>query len=208
MKIMITGPARGGWARIAGTVAMAAILLLVTVGIAMASDAGGHKAGLPQLDTATMPTQLFWLVVSFVTLYFLLSGVALPQVEEVITNRDGRIAWDIGKADEMRVESNAILAGNEKLLEEARARAYEIVSITSGEGQASSKLLMQRFEADLARRTKEVEARISSIKMTAIAGLDKTIAELARDVVSRLAGIEIDNAVVAEAINIAKKERN
>ena len=197
-----------GLSRLAGALALV-LVVLVTAGVAFASDGGhGGGGGLPQLNPATMPTQLFWLVVSFLTLYFMLFGVALPRVEAVLEAREGRISWDISKADELRNESNAILAATERMLDRARGQAQEILARTSGEGQASAKILMGRFEAELTRRTRDAENRIRAAKNAALGELDKTAADLAHEVAGRLAGVEFDRSMVADAVSAARKERN
>jgi len=201
---------RTGWRRFAGTLALVALVLVVTVGVALANEGGGHGGGggLPQLNPATFPTQLFWLVLSFVTLYFMLFGVALPRVEEVLNAREGRISWDISKADELRNESNAILAGVDKMLDRTRAQAQEIVARTSGEGQAAARMLMSRFDLELTRRTKEAEARIQAAKAVALGDIERTATDLAAEVATRLAGIEIDRSRIADAVGAALKEQN
>ncbi len=195
--------------RLVGTLVVAAILLTVTVGAAFASGGGGHGGGgLPQLNPATFPTQLFWLVVSFGILYFMMFGVGLPAVDDVLSARDGRISWDISKADELRNESNAILAANERMLERTRAQAQEIVSRTSGQGHASARMLMDRFDIELTRRTKEAEGRVAAAKAAALGEIDRVATELASDLISRLAGLEVGSAGVADAVKVAIKERN
>jgi len=208
MTTMNGATGRIDWARVTSALVAVAFVLVMTAGAALANEGGHGSAGLPQLNPETMPTQLFWLVVSFLTLYFMLFGVALPRVEEVLQARDSRISWDITKADELRNESNAILAATDKMLDRVRAQAHEIVARTSGEGQASSKMLLTRFESELARRTREAEGRIQVAKIAALGEMDKTAAELAQVVATRLAGIEIDRSKVAEAVEAAIKERN
>lgn len=209
MTIMKNASGRIDWGHCARALGAVALVLLVTAGAALANEGGhGGGGGLPQLNPETMPTQLFWLVVSFLTLYFMLFGVALPRVEEVLQARDSRISWDITKADELRNESNALLATADRLLDRARTQAQEIVARTSGEGQASAKVLMTRFDSELTRRTREAENRINAAKTAALGELDNTATDLAYEVASRLAGIEIDRSKVAEAVNAAIKERN
>jgi len=38
-----------------------------------------QAAGLPQLDIATFPSQLIWLVITFAALFILMSRVSLPK---------------------------------------------------------------------------------------------------------------------------------
>ena len=38
---------------------------------------------MPQLHAHTFPSQIFWLVVSFVLLYLLMRAVALPRIEKI-----------------------------------------------------------------------------------------------------------------------------
>jgi len=200
---------RKGPSRLAGMLALVALVLVATVGVALANEGGhGGGGGLPQLDPETMPTQLFWLVVSFVGLYFMLFGVALPRVEEVLNAREGRIAWDISKADELRNEANTVLAGVDKMLNRTRAQAQEMIARTSGEGQAAGKMLMTRFDMEVSRRTKEAENRILAAKNSALGDLEKTATDLASEVASRLIGIEIERSAVAEAVGVALKEQN
>ena len=53
---------------------------------------------MPQLDFHTFPTQIFWLVVSFVLLYLLMRVVALPRIEKIVEERRRRLDEDLEKA--------------------------------------------------------------------------------------------------------------
>ena len=210
MKIMKKAADGASRTRLIGTLVLVALVLVATVGTALASGGPEHggSGGLPQLNPGTFATQLFWLGVSFLVLYFLMFGVALPRVGEVLSAREGRIAWDITKADEIRNESNAILAATDRMLERTKAQAQEIISRTSGQGQASGKMLMDRFDIELSRRTREAEQRILTARNAALGELDKTATDLAHQVATRLAGVEIDQSLVTEAVKAAIKERN
>jgi len=53
---------------------------------------------MPQLHFHTFPGQIFWLVVSFVLLYWLMVKVALPRIEKIIAERRDRLDDDLEKA--------------------------------------------------------------------------------------------------------------
>jgi len=49
----------------------------------MATEAhgeAGKAVGMPQLDFSTWPNQIFWLLVTLVVIYFVLSKIALPRI--------------------------------------------------------------------------------------------------------------------------------
>jgi F-type H+-transporting ATPase subunit b len=160
----------------AGWVPALTLTLTLIAGRALAGEGGG---GLPQLDPATVPTQLFWLAVSFLVLYYMLFGVALPRVESVLQERDSRIAFDVVKADELRAEADAVLAAAERLRDQARSQGQELVARTGRVGLASNRLLMAELDVQLMARIKDAEARILAAKLTALAQIDEVAAEAA-----------------------------
>ena len=73
--------------------------------VAHGADAAGHVAanvGMPQLDISTFSNQIFWLVVTLVLIYMLLSRVALPRIGSVLAERRGMITSDIAAAEELK----------------------------------------------------------------------------------------------------------
>jgi F-type H+-transporting ATPase subunit b len=80
-----------------------ALLLAVPVMAAVEGGAAHESAGLPQLDTSSYPSQIFWLAVSFLLLFWLFRTKALPRVGEVLEARQDRIAADLDRATKLRV---------------------------------------------------------------------------------------------------------
>ena len=87
------------------SVAATAFLALVLLGhrATAASSSSGPK--LPQLDLATYSSQVFWLIVSFVVLYFLVAKLAMPRIAEVLEERQERIEDDLDKAETLKKEA-------------------------------------------------------------------------------------------------------
>ncbi len=51
-----------------------------------AGHAAAEAGGMPQLDPAAFGTQIFWLVVTLVVIYFVLTKIALPRIERFWLN--------------------------------------------------------------------------------------------------------------------------
>ncbi len=140
-----------------------------------AEEAGGEaaKAGLPQMDASTFPSQLFWLAVSFGFLYFVVSALVLPGLTGAIAARRGKIKGDLDKAAEMKVQSENAEKAYLGALADAKAKARALA------GETRDKLA-----AELASMQKEADDRAASAVAAAetrIAAMKKSAAEKVRD---------------------------
>ena len=64
-----------------------------------------HAVGMPQLDIGTFSNQIFWLVITLVIIYFVLSRIALPRIASVLSDRQMTISSDIAKAEELKPQN-------------------------------------------------------------------------------------------------------
>ncbi len=74
---------------------------------------------MPQLDFTTWPNQIFWLLVTLVAIYFMLTRVALPRISAVLAERRGTITNDLAAAEELKQKG----ADAEKAYNDALATA-------------------------------------------------------------------------------------
>ncbi|NWG46999.1 MAG: F0F1 ATP synthase subunit B' [Alphaproteobacteria bacterium] len=148
--------------------------------------------GLPQLDTSTYAGQLFWLALTFVFLYLMMSRVALPRVASVLEERRERIAADLDKAEELRGESEAAVAAYEAALAEARAKAVRIANDTRARVQAEIDALKAETDAELKLKLTEAEARIEAMKESALAKVRGIAGEAMVAIVGQILGQSVD----------------
>jgi F-type H+-transporting ATPase subunit b len=80
---------------------------------------------MPQLDTSTFSSQIFWLCVCFLALYFILSYIALPKISRVLEERDETREEKINKASTYREQAEDLLVDYEKTLGQARDQAQK-----------------------------------------------------------------------------------
>ena len=165
----------------------------------------GSKGGLPQLDTTTFASQLFWLVLTFVTLYLVMSRVALPKLEGVIAERKGRIKGDLDAAAQAKRDSEAAIAGYEKALADARARALkssdELRLQVQNEVNAKNDAAGRQLAADTAK----AEARIAEMRRQAMSNVGTVARETASDIVAKLTGETANAADISAAVERALK---
>ena len=56
---------------------------------------------MPQLEISTFPSQIFWLVVSFLILYIIMAKVIVPRISSVIKNRENEIKNNIHISEQL-----------------------------------------------------------------------------------------------------------
>lgn len=162
---------------------------------------------MPQLDASTFPSQLFWLAVTFIILYVLMARLGLPKIGTMLAARRARIEGDLGRAQQMKAEAEAVMGAYQRTLADARAQA-----------QTTLKEAMDRFNLEAAQRQREAvnkigleigaaEKRIAAAKTEALGDLRAMAVELASAATQRLAGLAVDNSRAAGAVDQVLKER-
>ena len=147
-----------------------------------------HSGAFPPFDPAGFGGQLFWLAVTFVALYLVMSRVALPRIGGILETRRTRIEGDLKEAERLRVETDRALAAYEAALAEARRNAHAIAEETRSSIKADIANKRKSVEAGLAGRVAEAEARIQQTKIAALGNVDAIAAETAQELVAKLAG--------------------
>jgi F-type H+-transporting ATPase subunit b len=161
---------------------------------------GQHGGGMPQLDASTFPSQIFWLVIAFVTLYYLMRRKALPRVAEILEARQERIAADLDRAARLREEAEQAQRQQEAVVAEAQARALEQLKAVQERVSAETAQRQAELDADLGRQLAEAEARIGAAREQALGELQSVAAEVAQAAVERLAGLKVSEAEAKAAL--------
>jgi F-type H+-transporting ATPase subunit b len=185
-------------ARFARTVLAALLLALVATGWLSAAESGG---GLPQLDTRTYPSQIFWLILSFALLYWLLKTKAIPRIADILETRQDRIGADLDRAARLRADAEAALKKHDAILAEAQAKAQRRLREAQERVAAELARHQAELDADIAKRLRDAEARINAAKSAALADVATVAAEVAQAAARRLAGLEVGPEEARAAVN-------
>ena len=156
-----------------------------------------HAAtGLPQLNFETWPSQIFWLIVALIVLYYLMSRIALPRIASVLEERADAIAGDLDRAEELKRKAEEAERAYKQALADARAKAQAIAAETRAEIQKEIDAAIARADAEISARTAEGEKRIAEIREGAIRDVRVVAEETAVAVVDRLMpGLAEEDAV-------------
>jgi len=159
------------------------------------------SGGLPQLDFATWPSQIFWLAVALVVLYQLMTRIALPRISSVLEERADAIADDLDRAEEFKRKAQEAEQAYDRALADARAKAQAIAAETRAEIQKEVDEANAKAEAEISARAAESEKRIAEIRASAMQSVEEVAAETALAVVERLLPEAADQSAVQSAVS-------
>ncbi len=160
--------------------------------------------GMPQLDFATFPNQIFWLVLTLIAIYLILSRVALPRIGAVLAERQGTITNDIAKAEELKQQAVEAEEAYNRALAEARAEAQRIAAEARAEIQADLDAAIAKADAEISAKAAESEKAIAEIRAGALESVKEVAKDTAADIVSAMGG-KADAAAVAAAVDARVK---
>ncbi len=159
---------------------------------------------MPQLEQiATFPSQIFWLVTSFLVLFVIMWRIAVPKITDALEARQKRIDNNLERAAELKKEAEAAIETYEKSLAKARSDAENVIatanaslakSISSREAELSDKL-----QAKIA----ESEASIAAAMNAAAETLRGVAIEVTLEATERLVGETPSNENASAAVDRA-----
>jgi F-type H+-transporting ATPase subunit b len=173
-------------------------------GTAVEHPAAEH-AVFPPFDSSTFASQLLWLAITFVALYFLLARFAIPRIGGILSDRAGRIAGDIEKAQAAKANSEAAVAAYEKALATARGNANTIAEAARGAAKEAADKERHGIEANLATKLAAAESNIAGIKQRALSEVGAIAAEATAAIVKALIDADAPKADVDAAVADAMK---
>jgi F-type H+-transporting ATPase subunit b len=166
---------------------------------------GGHDKGFPPFQSQHFPSQVVWLVLTFLLLYALMSRVALPRIASIFAERSKRIHDDLAAAQRFKDQSEAASATYQKSLADAHARAQTIAGETREKQAAEAAANNKKLEAELHQKLAAAEQSIAATRSAAMGNVSAIASDTAAAIVERLIGTTPSAQDVAAAVGAASK---
>ena len=167
------------------------------LGVDLAQNAS--TPGMPQLDFGHWGNQIFWLVITLVVIYMILSRVALPRIAAVLAERQGTITNDLAAAEDLKAKAHEAEAAYDKALVDARAEAHRIVGEAKAEIQADLDVAIAKADAEISAKAAESEKAISEIRAGALDAVKEVATDTAHEIVSAMGG-KADAKAISSAV--------
>ena len=141
---------------------------------------------MPQLEISTFPSQIFWLVVSFLLLYLIMSRIIIPRISSVIKSRENEIKNNIHISEQMYKDTEIINDEYEETKKNIENEARQIINhlkeTTNKKITKSTELLKKRLEQKLEKNEQEIINK----KKKALKEINKISLNLSEEILKKL----------------------
>ena len=141
---------------------------------------------MPQLDTSTFTSQLFWLVVCFFSMMFIMSKFIIPKIADIMEQRQRKIDGYLNKAADLKEQAEAALRKYQNALAAATEKADKSLADTKDEMNRLISATPRELEARRQKKIKEGEKEINAGKEEALKQIKAVSEDLALDVIKKI----------------------
>jgi F-type H+-transporting ATPase subunit b len=158
-------------------------------------------AGFPPFATSTYPSQIFWLIVTFVLLLLFVWLVVVPRIGGTIAARKRRIAEELAKAEHDRHEAEATWTSYQNAIVEARQRARSLIEETRTHVRADVERAEKGADNEADAELAKAEARLAALRGEAREHIRRAAIDAAAGIVFRLIGETVPPEEAAAAVS-------
>lgn len=182
--------------------------LIAETASAVADEGRHHEAsgGLPQFDPTWWPSQIFWLAVSFLVLYFVFSRVTLPRLTSIRELRQSKIEADMKAAENLSANAEQVKEAYEQTLKDALARASATVRAADEEAKKKLGAALTDFRERYDREVAAAETRLEGASSRAREEMTVIAAEIAAQAAEKIAGIPADQSQAENVVRLLSQK--
>ena len=146
------------------------------------------QGGFPPFKTATYPSQVFWLGITFALLLVFLWRVIVPRIGGTIGERRRRLADELAKAEHDRREAEQTWTTYQNTLIEARSRARALIEENRKHVRADAQRAELAADSQADDAIAKAESLLAELRALAREHIRRAAEEAAARIVARLIG--------------------
>lgn len=137
---------------------------------------------------------LFWMLVSFLTVFFLLKKFAWKPILDMLSEREKTIEGALQAAEKAKEEMARLQANNEALLQEARAERDAMLKAARDAKDAIVAEAKDKAKEEADRMITIARETIKNEKMAAVTELKNQVAQLSLEIAEKIIKSELGNS--------------
>ncbi len=169
---------------------------------------GAESGGMPQLNPEFWISQIFWLIITFSSLFLILSKIILPKISKNIEFRKSQILENVETAEQQKEESDNKIKQYENLILKSKNEAKNYFN------EARKKVLeeidkkKEQLDKELNNEINIAEKEIIELKNNAPEKINKIAIETSSLLIRELIGEEVNGSSISALVDdLSKKNK-
>ena len=171
------------------------------------NQAFGSEAGMPQLNPEFWAAQIFWLILTFSSLYLIIWKVFLPKITLSIENRKSRVVNDLDEAQKLKENAEKKLNEYNKIIEESKKEAKKIIEDSKKKLDRDIKNKKQKFNEEIEKELIAAEKEIKDLKKSSLSNINNIAAETSAEIIKQIVNIEVNKSSVSAIVDNVSKNK-
>jgi F-type H+-transporting ATPase subunit b len=171
------------------------------------NQAFGSEAGMPQLNPEFWAAQIFWLILTFSSLYLIIWKVFLPKITLSIENRKSRVVNDLDEAQKLKENAEKKLNEYNKIIEESKKEAKKIIEDNKKKLDRDIKNKKYKFNDEVEKELMAAEKEIKDLKKSSISNINNIAAETSAEIIKQIINIEVNKSSVSAIVDDVVKRK-
>ena len=164
-----------------------------------------ESGGMPQLNPEFWISQIFWLILTFGTMYVVLSKFILPKISNNLESRKSQILENIEAAEKQRQDSEAKLKEYDEVILKSKSEAKTMFNQTREKAlkdiMAKKEVLDQQINDEINKAEKEIEL----LRVSAPDKINKIAIETSSELLEKLIGSGVNSSSISAIVDDLSK---
>ena len=164
-----------------------------------------ESGGMPQLNPEFWISQIFWLILTFGTMYVFLSKFILPKISNNLESRKSQILENIEAAEKQREDSEAKLKEYDEIILKSKSKAKTMFNQTREKAlkdiMAKKEVLDQQIDDEINKAEKEIEV----LRVSAPDKINKIAIETSSELLEKLIGTGVNSSSISAIVDDLSK---
>ena len=160
-----------------------------------------ESVGMPQLNPEFWISQIFWLILTFGTMYVVLSKFILPKISNNLESRKSQILENIEAAEKQREDSEAKLKEYDEIILKSKSEAKTMFNQTREKAlkdiMAKKEVLDQQIDDEINKAEKEIKV----LRVSAPDKINKIAIETSSELLEKLIGSGVNSSSISAIVD-------
>ena len=160
-----------------------------------------ESGGMPQLNPEFWISQIFWLTLTFGSLYIVLSKLILPKISDNLESRKSQILENIEAAEKQRQNSEEKLKEYEEIVSKSKMEAKNIFNQAREKALKDIGAKKDVLDKQIDDQIGKAEQEIKELQKSAPDKINKIAIETSSELIQKLIGAEVNNSSISAIVD-------